>query len=154
VSRLQSLPGAMSLYLALSGQYSDRNLDTAEQFLLGGPDSVRGYAVSTLAGARGYLATAELRHDLALTSFGLWQGSVFVDQGGMTVNAQPWPGAAGSNRPTLGSAGVGLDWSGPARWAAKVQLATPVGPTRRSPASAPRCRYGRRSVRCFEAYNL
>lgn len=128
LTRLQALTTSTRLYLALSGQHSSRNLDSAEQFLLGGPDSVRGYAVSTLAGACGYLATVELRHDLPLPG-GQWQGSVFADEGGITVNPQPWPGATGSNHGTLSSAGLGLDWSSPAHWAAKLQLATPVGAT-------------------------
>ena len=49
ISRLQTLTASTRLYLALSGQYSNRNLDSAEQFLLGGADSVRGYDASTQA---------------------------------------------------------------------------------------------------------
>jgi hemolysin activation/secretion protein len=129
LSRLQSLTATTRLYLALSGQYSSRNLDSAEQFLLGGPDSVRGYAVSTLAGASGYLVTAELRHDLGIPWAGQWQGAVFVDNGGLWVNPQSWPTQTGSNHATLTSAGLGLNWAGPAQWLAKLQVAQPVDAT-------------------------
>lgn len=129
VSRLQTLTATTRINLSLSGQHSSRNLDSAEQFLLGGPDSVRGYTVSTLAGASGYLATVELRHDLTLAGPGQWQGTVFVDHGGLSLNARRWAAFAGSNHATLSSAGVGLNWSGPAQWAASVQVATPIGAT-------------------------
>jgi len=128
VSRLQMITATTRLYVALSGQYSHRNLDASEQFLLGGMQSVRGYEVSTLAGASGYLATTELRHDLSLPG-GAWQGSVFVDQGGIWINSQPWAGNTGSNHATLSSVGLGLNWAGPDRWIAQVQVGQPVGST-------------------------
>lgn len=128
VSRLQMITATTRLYVALSGQYSHRNLDSSEQFLLGGMQSVRGYEVSTLAGASGYLATAELRHDLRLPG-GVWQGSVFFDHGGLWINPQPWAGNTGSNHATLNSIGVGLNWAGPDQWIAQVQVGQPVGST-------------------------
>ena len=128
VSRLQMITTTTRLYVSLSGQYSHRNLDSSEQFLLGGMQSVRGYEVSTLAGASGYLATAELRHDLRLPG-GAWQGSVFVDHGGLWINPQPWAGNTGSNHATLSSVGVGLNWAGPDQWIAQVQVGQPVGNT-------------------------
>jgi hemolysin activation/secretion protein len=128
VSRLQAITATTRLYVALSGQYSHRNLDSSEQFLLGGMQSVRGYDVSTLAGASGSLATVELRHDLALPG-GAWQGSVFADQGGVWINPQPWAGNTGSNHATLSSAGLGLNWAGPDQWIAQLQVGQPVGST-------------------------
>nr|WP_239537726.1 ShlB/FhaC/HecB family hemolysin secretion/activation protein [Dyella mobilis] len=128
ISRLQTLTATTRLYAAISGQYSHRNLDSSEQFLLGGMQSVRGYEVSTLAGASGYLATVELRHDLRLPG-GAWQGSVFVDQGGLWINPQPWAGNIGGNHATLSSVGLGLNWAGPDQWVAQVQVGQPVGNT-------------------------
>nr|WP_239537894.1 ShlB/FhaC/HecB family hemolysin secretion/activation protein [Dyella mobilis] len=127
-SRLQMLTEHWRVYASLSGQYSTRNLDSSEQFLLGGMQSVRGYDVSALAGASGYLATVELRRDLPLPA-GAWQGTVFVDHGGIWLDAQPWAGETGSNHATLTSAGVGLNWNGPDRWVAQVQVGQPVGRT-------------------------
>jgi len=127
VGRLQSLTPTTRLFLSLSGQYSDSNLDASEQFLLGGPDTVRGDEVSTLAGASGFLATIELRHDLRLPWGGAWQGSVFVDHGGVWVNANTWLGGTGSNHADLSSAGIGINWAGPDQWTATMQIAAPVG---------------------------
>jgi hemolysin activation/secretion protein len=128
MSRLQTITAKTRLYVAISGQYSHRNLDSSEQFLLGGMQSVRGYEVSTLAGASGYLATVELRHDLSLPG-GAWQGSVFADNGGLWINPQPWAGNTGSNHATLSSVGLGLNWGGPDQWIAQVQVGQPVGST-------------------------
>ncbi|MFC4526323.1 ShlB/FhaC/HecB family hemolysin secretion/activation protein [Dyella halodurans] len=128
VNRLQSITATTRLYVAISGQYSNRNLDSSEQFLLGGMQSVRGYEVSTLAGASGYLATVELRHDLSLPG-GAWQGSVFADQGAVWINPQSWPGNTGSNHAALSSLGAGLSWVGHDQWIAQVQVGQPVGST-------------------------
>jgi len=128
VSRLQALTGRLHLYASLDGQYSHHNLDSAEQFLLGGMGSARGYEASTLAGASGYLATLELRRDLSLPA-GQWQASVFVDHGGLWINPQHWTGMSGANHATLSSAGLGLAWAGPSQWTARLQLGQPVGDT-------------------------
>jgi hemolysin activation/secretion protein len=127
VSRLQPLTARTRLYVSLTGQYSGRNLDSGEQFLLGGPGSIRGYDVTTLAGASGYQATIELQHTLAVPLPGQWDASVFADTGKIWVD--PEGRAAGANHAGLSSVGLGLLWSGPAQWTANVQVATPVGPT-------------------------
>lgn len=134
VNRLQALTGRLHLYASLDGQYSRRNLDSAEQFLLGGMGSVRGYEASALAGASGYLATLELRRDLSLPA-GQWQASVFVDHGGLWIDPQHWTGMSGDNHASLSSAGLGLAWAGPGRWTAQLQVGQPVG---RTPALAGR----------------
>lgn len=124
-SRLQSLSARTRLYLDISGQYSNRNLDSSEQFLLGGPNNVRGYAPGALAGASGYLATLELRHDLGWFAAGRTVASVFYDYGSLRINADPW--TTGDNHFQLQSAGAGLQWNGANRWYAQLQVAAPVG---------------------------
>ncbi|WP_114240235.1 ShlB/FhaC/HecB family hemolysin secretion/activation protein [Dyella sp. C9] len=150
LGRLQALSASTSLYLALDGQYSRRNLDSAEQFLLGGPDSVRGYEVNTLAGASGYLATAELRRDLHLSWPGQWQASVLLDQGAVWVNAKSWPGAGGPNHGVLSSGGLGLAWVGPSRWTARLQVATPIGGTPALAGHRPSARGWLQLVKAFQ----
>jgi len=127
LSRLQRLTDATQLYLALNWQHANRNVDSSQQWLLGGPGTIRGYPDSTLAGASGWLMSAELRHDFVMPLVGTVQGKVFIDSGEVTVNADPWQ--AGTNHAHLTGAGVGLDWNGPRQWAASVQLAMPVGNT-------------------------
>jgi hemolysin activation/secretion protein len=126
VSRLQSLAGTTRLWASLRGQYANHNLDSSEQLLLGGVSSLRGYDTSVLAGASGYLATLELRHDFALPA-GQWQGTLFVDHGGVWINPHPWAGVTGSNHASLSSVGVGLNWAGDDQWTAQVQVSQPVG---------------------------
>jgi hemolysin activation/secretion protein len=125
LARLQSLSAGTRLYASVSGQHSNRNLDSSEQFLLGGPGSVRGYDVASVAGASGWLGTLELRHDLNWGCVGRCEGSVFVDHGSLRVNADPW--IAGRNHLTLQGAGVGFSWIGIGQWQAQVQLAVPMG---------------------------
>lgn len=125
LARLQNLGTGTRLYASLSGQHSGRNLDSSEQFLLGGPTSVRGYDIASVAGASGWLGTVELRHDLDWHCAGRCEGVVFVDHGALSVNAEPW--MAGRNHANLGSAGIGFSWVGARRWQAQVQLAAPLG---------------------------
>jgi hemolysin activation/secretion protein len=123
--RLQNLSAATRLYLSLGGQHSNRNLDSSEQFLLGGPNSVRGYDVASIAGASGWFGTLELRHDLPFDCAGRCEGSLFVDHGNLHINADSW--TSGPNRVRLSSAGVGFNWAGTRQWQAQVQLAVPMG---------------------------
>ena len=53
--------GNTSLYMAISGQLSSVDLNSAEQFYLGGPYAVRAYPVSQGGGSQGGLGTIELR---------------------------------------------------------------------------------------------
>jgi hemolysin activation/secretion protein len=125
LARMQSLNSNTRLYASVSGQHSNRNLDSSEQFLLGGPGSVRGYDVSSVAGASGWLGTVELRRDLDWDCAGHCEGSVFVDHGSVRINADPW--LAGRNHFDLNSAGIGFNWIGARQWQAQVQLAVPLG---------------------------
>src|SRR5690606_22689436 len=45
LARLQKMPGRFSLFGRLYGQWATRNLDSSEDFALGGPYGVRGYPV-------------------------------------------------------------------------------------------------------------
>jgi hemolysin activation/secretion protein len=53
-----------SLMTSISGQLSSVNLNSAEQFYLGGPYGVRAYPVSQAGGSQGGLLSIELRHDI------------------------------------------------------------------------------------------
>lgn len=127
LTRLQSLSPKVALYLALSGQWANTNLDSAEKMSLGGPSTVRAYDAGALSGDSGYLGTAELRYDLGLGWNGQWQTVAFVDAAGATVNKNVW--AAGTNSATLSGAGVGLNWAGPNQWRARGFIARRIGVT-------------------------
>lgn len=125
LARLQRLSPSNGLYVSLSGQWANSNLDSAEKMVAGGPYTVRAYDTGVISGDSGYLGSAELRHDLGSIGGGQWQAVAFVDSEHVTVNKNTWTN--GVNNATLSGAGVGLDWTGKNQWTAKVYLAAPLG---------------------------
>lgn len=130
LSRLQNLGSKGTQgYLGLYGQYSPYNLDSAEQYLGGGPFNVRGYESSQFAGSTGYYATAELRQRLFADAQHQVGGKVFVDTAEVTLNAEKWTGVTGDNTARLSSAGLGLSWSSAWNIQANAEVAFPIGHT-------------------------
>lgn len=128
VSRLQQLNTTNAFYFGFSGQWANKNLDTSEQFYLGGPNTVRGYDVGLVSGTEGNLATIEFRHDLTIAMLpGPWQASAFVDSG--HIQAYKTTFFPGPNSARLNSAGLGLHWSAPHDWLVSASVATPIGNT-------------------------
>jgi hemolysin activation/secretion protein len=125
LARLQGLSESNSLYVAVNAQAADKNLDSSEQFFLGGPNSVRAYDVGTIGGAQGTLASAELRHNLDGSSSGTWQTILFIDSGTVRIYKDLFD--AGDNSATLSGAGIGLNWTGRNGWSAAFGVAKPVG---------------------------
>ena len=126
ISRLQQFDPTNGIYVGFSGQHANKNLDTSEQFYLGGPNTVRGYDVGVVSGAQGTLATIEYRHDFTFSLMpGPWQASAFVDSG--HVQAYKDPFLPGTNSARLNSAGLGLHWSAPHDWVIATSVATPIG---------------------------
>jgi hemolysin activation/secretion protein len=125
LARLQALSESNSLYVAINGQAADKNLDSSEQLFLGGPNSVRAYDVGTIGGALGALASAELRHNLGVSSFGTWQTILFADSGVVRIYKNAF--TPGDNSATLSGAGIGLNWAGGNGWTAGLEWARPIG---------------------------
>ena len=73
--RLQHPGDRLQLFAQLNAQWSGGNLDSAEQFDMGGPYGVRAFPGQGY-GDEGWQASAELRYSLAPG----WQLSSFVDQ--------------------------------------------------------------------------
>ena len=127
-SRNQSLneTGKSSLFVALSGQFASVNLNSGEQFYLGGPYGVRAYPVSQGGGSQGGLATAELRHQLPdnLTA------SVFFDAGLVQQykhTFKEWQGKTNAkNTYSLMGTGIGMKWS-EGKWNVSGSIAWMVG---------------------------
>lgn len=125
LARLQRLAAKDSLYLSLSWQWANANLDPSQKMIAGGPYTVRSYDMSALTGDGGIQASAEWRRDLPAWH-GQWQALAFFDTEHLTINENVW--TAGTNTATISGAGVGLNWTGPHLWSAKVSIATRVGP--------------------------
>ena len=116
VARLQALPGDFALFGRLYGQWAGKNLDSSEEFALGGPFGVRGYPVGEARGDMGVLGTLELRYNAPVPErFGSLQLASFVDGGYIKINASP-NGIApvtvcGCNDYGLASAGLVARWT-------------------------------------------
>lgn len=126
ISRLQQFDPANAIYLGFSAQKSNKNLDTSEQFYLGGPNTVRGYDVGAVSGSQGEVANIEYRHDFTMAVMpGVWQASAFVDSG--HVQAYKTPFLLGTNFARLNSVGIGLHWVALHDWVVAASVAKAIG---------------------------
>jgi hemolysin activation/secretion protein len=116
IARLQTLPGDFALFGRLYGQWANKNLDSSEDFALGGPYGVRGYPVGEGRGDMGVLGTVELRYNTPLPPrAGNLQLAGSLDAGHVWINTQP-DGIApvticGCNDYGLASAGLAARWT-------------------------------------------
>lgn len=134
VSRLQNMvTGKLLAYLSVRGQYSFNNLDTTEQFRLGGPDGVRAFANGEGTGDSGLIATVELRAPLTAMFTGqLAQEAVlalFADFGHIQFRHDPGKRTGSkdqSNTAQFSGAGLGLAWVRAGQYALRLSIATPI----------------------------
>lgn len=109
VSRQQVITPDLSLYGALSGQWSSKNLDSSEKFYLGGAYGVRAYPTNEGAGSTGHMANLELRWTLPKN----FSVSAFYDWGRISQNVDnDFAGAATPNSYELKGHGLSLSWLG------------------------------------------
>ena len=87
LGRIHDLSDKVFLILRGSGQIATGPLPIIEQYLLGGPDSVRGYQLGERLGDEGYSVSGEAR--LRLMKY--FQLAAFVDHGGVR-SRNPSPG--------------------------------------------------------------
>ncbi len=131
-SRLQKLPGAFSLWASLSGQVAQKNLDSSEKFILGGPNGVRAYSGSEGSGDEGWLGTLEVRYDVSGgTALGQLQLFGFYDTGAISLHKEagtvPISTASAQNRYRLAAWGLGLGLSKTSSHALRIVWARKVG---------------------------
>jgi hemolysin activation/secretion protein len=125
LSRLQRLGVGSTLYVAVSGQWANDNLDPSQKMVAGGRYTVRSYDMSALSGDTGVQGTAEFRRDLGRTWHGQWQGAVFLDMQHVIINRNAW--TSGNNDATLRGAGAGVSWVNTHQWSAKAYIAARLG---------------------------
>lgn len=131
-SRLQRLPGSFTLQGRFAAQWAGDNLDSSEQFILGGPAGVRAYPVGEAQGDEGWLASAELRYDWpGGTPVGALQLTAFADTGHIRLHHDPGsvtiPTATGKNDYQLSGAGLGLRLDKPGRYSLRLAWAHTLG---------------------------
>jgi len=105
LGRLQRLNDSYSLSLALSGQYANKNLNSSEQFSLGGAYGVRAYPQGEAIGDEGRLATVEIRRVFTQRL----QGVMFFDAGSVNINHDPYPPYLPSNTRSISGGGLGVN---------------------------------------------
>lgn len=124
LSRSQSVFWDLSAYLSLSGQAANKNMDSSEQFYLGGPSAVRAYATGQGNASQGTLFTAELRQTLPSD----FQATAFYDYGMVQTYKNPnFPSAPIANQYSIQGYGLSLGWTGPYRLQIKATWAQSFG---------------------------
>lgn len=113
--------------LSVQTQAANTNLDSGEQFSLGGATAVRGYASGEGSGDAGWVATVQLTRNLS-DAWSLFAG---LDHGRAHLHKRPWTNWQGNrpdlaNRYALSSAALGAQWRIPG-WSATLTLAKPTG---------------------------
>lgn len=109
ITRSQSITGNLSAYGSFSGQWTNCNIDSAEQISLGGPYAVRAYPVGEASSDMGLVATAELRYLQPLGPVGKILASGLFDYGYGQIDAKPLPGTIRNVRKIYG-AGFGVGY--------------------------------------------
>lgn len=113
--RLQDLPGAFSLMARAYGQWTHKNLDSSQEFSLGGPYGVRAYPIGEGRGDLGATLSLELRYDTPFPAdWGALQVSTFADAGYVQVNEDPVAPPANRcdcNHYELAGTGLGIRWN-------------------------------------------
>lgn len=125
LSRQQNLPANFSIFVNFRGQIASKNLDSSEQFYLGGPSGVRAYPNNEAGGSQGNLLSLELRYNVTPQL----QFAAFYDYGEVQKlkfkNAISFNNAP-LNEGTLQGVGLSASWNGPygvilnATWAIRV----------------------------------
>jgi hemolysin activation/secretion protein len=105
LSRLQSIVKDHSLYLAVGGQWSSKNLDASQKLSLGGPQAVRAYQSGTILVDEGAIGTVEWRwsYNAEFTPF------LFYDAARGRLLRDPILGGS-VNTQSLRGGGIGVSW--------------------------------------------
>ena len=133
-NRLQNLVDSrLLLYVAARAQQAFNNLDTTEQFRIGGPDSVRAYAPGEGTGDSGQVLTLELRLLPTESLMGRMARDivfgVFYDVGHVTFRhdtSSPSRPSNFVNTATYSGAGLSVAWVRGNEYAFRLSLAKPI----------------------------
>jgi len=124
VSRQQALTSQVSLFGAVNAQSTgSKELDSGENFSLGGPSGVRAYPVGEASGPQGHVVNLEVRYRLNAQ----WLITPFYDLGRIQKRPGNTPACPNLTAYSLEGAGVAVGWTGPQGWAAKATYARRMG---------------------------
>ena len=86
MNRFQRITDTFSATVKFNGQYTDKNLDGAEQLSLGGPSAVRAYPSNEAAGDQGFVSSLEFNKSFKNRK----QFTLFYDYGKIQLHKQSW----------------------------------------------------------------
>ena len=128
---LHSLDNGHRLFLRLSGQASNRNLDSSEKFLMGGVNGVRAYPEGEAPADQALLARLDWLIPVPIAALpGSLSTRLFVDTGTVWLLKDTRDGLASFGLPNhynLSGVGVGFNWSLPNGLTASLEAATKIG---------------------------
>lgn len=129
VLRSQDLKRNRFALFRFSGQTSSRPLVTAEQFGVGGPDSVRGFIQSEALGDSGFTLSGEYRQQVWKSKDGrdVVQGVAFLDHGYAELKR---PQVGEDAHRSLTGLGVGTRAAFGLNSSLRIDLGAPIGPGR------------------------
>jgi hemolysin activation/secretion protein len=107
LSRHQQLGSGVSMFVACTGQWASKNLDSSEKFYLGGVTGIIAYPSSEGGGSLGQMLNLEIRFQLP----DRWNLVGFYDYGWVQQNvSNEYPGAPKLNHFALKGAGISASW--------------------------------------------
>ena len=118
---------------SLDAQFSNKNLDSSEKMVLGGPNSIRSLDIGAYSGDSGYRASISINNQLFNNGYGVLFASAFYDVGYLKFSNNPW--SSGRNSVTVQGAGLGLDWYYPGGLSFTAQVAKDVKNTEKNNVS-------------------
>ena len=125
---VQSLGHSTDVMVRGSMQLANHNLDGSEQMYLGGANGVRAYPQGTGSGDEGIMATAELRYHTPLQGL---VASTYFDIGHVRYSHDGTLSGVVGGRPSSGMTlkgwGLGLAYTVPGDWFARLDYARRIG---------------------------
>ncbi len=112
------------LHFSGSGQYAWDNLDSSENFYIGGANGVRAFPQGEVGGNNGILGTLEARYNTKLEGLQL---TAFIDAGRIKYDHQALSTDTSDTTRNLAGYGIGVIFSKSRDWYAKFDWARPWG---------------------------
>ncbi len=126
--RLQKVTENINLLFAVAGQSASKNLTSAEELSLGGPNGVRAYPVGEASGDSGLIFQGEARY--ILPGFKVFGGdftvSAHYDYGTVRLNEKPFPTDT-ENKRSISGFGVGVALGNEGNFILRTTASWPVG---------------------------
>lgn len=106
----------LNLLFKFDGQFASRELDSSEQFSLGGPSNIRAYAQGEGVGDSGYCASAELQYYTKIPNLYI---AAFFDFGSVTTKSDELSR-------NLQGAGIGVGYNNPNNYYIRLDYARKI----------------------------